>query len=195
MAGNKIPVDVIGQLRREELGRLESTPDIWKRLPRARTGEAVLTKELIETFNDLLMEGNTRDNAARVVGLSRKRLSNWLAQGAKDIADERMTLEAELTWTIDRGEGEQTRQLVRSAFRAAMHPASDGTLALKILERRVPEDWAPALPDMSDGGASFVGLQRSALAEEARRILLLAAKDVTKASEMAGEVVPPEEKK
>lgn len=167
------------KLRKEDLGKVESGGEIWKKLPRGSNGEATLTPELIQAFDDLLMEGNTRSNAACVVGLSKKTMTRWIRQGAADIDSGRSSLEAEFTWMVDRCEGEQRRQLARSAFRAAMSPGSDGTLALKILERRDPEEWAPALPEGADAAAQFAGMQKAALQNEAKRILALAAKDNT----------------
>lgn len=182
---------ILEKLRKEELGRIESGYDIYKRLDRSVVGEAILSDDLIKTFESLLMEGNTRTNAAKVVGLTRRTLSNWITKGQKDIEKETDTLYSRLVLTIDRCEGEQERQLVLSAMRAAMSPASDGTLALKILERRNPDHWAPALADTSNVPVQFADMGAQALQQEARRILTAAASKTS--SEVT--VVPEPEKK
>lgn len=188
--GPKTPINPDGvyeKLRKEELGRLESTDSIHKRLPRGRNGEAELNIELIATFESLMMEGNTRKNAARVVGLSQKTMARWLRKGAGDIEGGESSLEADFTWMVDRCEGEQERMLSRAAFRMAMGERADGTLAVKILERRNPDEWAPALPDTPDTAAQYAGMQAAALKVEVRRVL----KTIDKSEET---VVVPEAK-
>lgn len=165
------PDGVYEKLRKEELGRLESTASIWKRLPRGRNGEAELNFELIATFESLMMEGNTRKNAARVVGLSEKTMAKWIKKGAADIENGETSEEAEFTWMVHRCEGEQERMLSLAAFRQAMSEKADGTLAVKILERRNPDEWAPALPDTPDLAAQYVGMQAASMKAEVVRVL------------------------
>lgn len=177
------PDGVLQKLRKEELDRIESTASIHKRLERGPNGEVVLNKDLIATFESLMMEGNTRNNAARVVGLSRKTMAKWLRRGADNIQDGILSLEAEFTWMVDRCEGEQERILSRSAFRYATRETADGTLAVKILERRNPDEWAPALPEGVDAAAQIAGLTAATLKQEVTRVLKTAIK------EESGEVV------
>lgn len=176
---------ILEKLRKEEADRIEKGADIWRRLERGKNGETALSKDLIATFESLMMEGNTRTNAARVVGLARKTMAAWLRKGATDVEKGNLTLEAEFTWMVDRCEGEQERVLSRKAYRYAIADQADGTLALKILERRNVDDWAPALPEGQDVGAQFAGLATAALRQEARRVLSTAVK------EEVGEVVQP----
>lgn len=165
----------------------ETTASIHRRLKRGLNGEALLNQELIETFEALMMEGNTRTNAARVVGLSRKTMQEWCRKGAADVMAGKSTPEADFVWMVDRCEGDQLRTLTRAAFAMGTREGADGTLALKILERRDAEEWAPALPDSSDPAAMYSSMQKAALKEEAKRILKAATVEET--------VVEVEEKK
>ena len=177
---------VYEKLRKEELGRLEDGSSIYRRLARKSYGEAVLSKDLIHTWESLMMEGNTVKNAARVVGVSQKTTQKWLKQGVYDIENERPTLEAEFTWMVDRCQGEQERMLSRAAFRMAMSERADGTLAVKILERRNPDEWAPALPDTPDAAAQYQSMQAASLKAEVMRVL----KTVERVPETTVEALP-----
>lgn len=157
----------------------EATAAIHQRLKRGSNGEVLLTEALIEVFETLMLEGNTRTNAARVVGLSRKTMQEWCRKGAADVGSGKSSLEGAFVWMVDRSEGDQERTLARAAFGMATREGSDGTLALKILERRNADDWAPALPDASDPAAQYAGMQKAALKEEARRILKAAVVEET----------------
>lgn len=169
---------------------LESDASIYARLPRAPSGEALLSEELIAAYEQLMLEGNTRINSARICGVQRSTVARWLTKGRDDISKGKHSLYSKFVWTIDRCEGGQERRLVNAAMRAATHLLADGTLALKILERRAPEDWAPAIPEAADGTTQFVGMSATALKEEAKRVLLTAANE---AKELPVEVVPSTE--
>lgn len=158
---------------------------IYKKLQRGPNGEAMLDETFIECFEQLLKEGNTRNNASRICGVTRNAVAKWLKQGFTDIEANVESIEARFTWMVDRCEGGQERRLVQAAFKAALSPASDGTLALKILERRIPEAWAPALPDQGDPASTYSGATRQLLKEESMRVI----KQMAQSTEITGEVV------
>jgi len=158
---------------------------IYKKLKRAPNGEAILDEAFISCFEKLLTEGNTRNNASRICGVTRNTVAKWLKQGFQDIEAHVESIEAKFTWMVDRCEGGQERRLVQAAFKAALSPASDGTLALKILERRIPEAWAPALPDNGDPAAAYAGATKRALIDESKRVIA----QMAQSTEMTGEVV------
>jgi hypothetical protein len=156
---------------------LEQTrAEILAGVKRGKDGCAVLDLAFISAMEMLITEGNTRANAARVIGIQRTKLASWLSKGREDINSDVVSLYSLLVWAVDKCEGLQERILVKAAMKAATHPHSDGTLALKILERRNAEEWAPALPEIQDGTSAFSSMSRQALNEEAKRILAAASK-------------------
>ena len=170
---------------REELdGQIKPPPnkfatgkEIWDSLPRSPGGEATLSQELLSAIELLLTEGNTRENAARVVGVQSRTLNKWLKQGIRHIEMEEPSIYADLVWVCERCQGGLERALVQAAMRAISNPFSDGTLSLKILERRNVQEWAPALPAQEQGGTQYVGMSTIALRTEVRRVLEEAAKN------------------
>lgn len=178
---------------REERERLEREYEeqygdsvLYGKMARAKSGEAILNDTLIEAFQHLLLEGNTRSNAARVLGIQRATIAKWLVRGKTDIEAGDMTAYAKFTWMVDRCEGGQERKLVQAAMKVATAPTSDGTLALKILERRNPDAWAPAIPEASDPANVLAGANRQVLLEEAKRVLQKATQE---SNEIQGEVL------
>lgn len=170
----------------KEFEREHGDKAIYKKMKRAANGEALLDEVLIEEFEVLLKEGNTRHNASRVIGVMRTTVAKWLKKGYADIEVGVDSLEARFTWMVDRCEGGQERRLVQAAMKAAMNPVSDGTLALKILERRIPEAWAPAIPEAEDVAQRYSGATRQAMRDEAKRVLQAAASEK---DELTGDVV------
>ena len=155
----------------------QTGPEIWSALPRGPSGEATLSPEFLSAMEMLLTEGNTRDNAARVMGVRPRTLADWLKQGVRHIEMEESSLYADLVWVCERCQGGLERALVQAAMRAVNNPFSDGTLPLKILERRNVQEWAPALPAQEDTAGKYVGMSRVAIRTEVRRVLQEAAKN------------------
>lgn len=170
MAKAALPADIIPEY--------ETSADIWKRLARNPSGEALLSDALVAAFELLLLEGNTRSNCTRIVGLQRTTLQQWLEAGLDDVQNGRNTLAARLLWTIDRCEGEQERRLARAATRAALSPVTEGALALKLLERRNPDHWAPAIPAPDETDRRLHNASEQQLKEEARKVLKQATAEV-----------------
>lgn len=163
---------------------------LYDQMARNKSGEALLNDKLIAAFEHLLLEGNTRSNTARILGVQGKTVAAWIRKGQKDVELGEATPEAQFTWMVDRCEGGQERTLVRAAMKVALAPTSDGTLALKLLERRNPEAWAPAIPEQQDYGTAFKGASGQALRDEVKRVLKAATAD----TELEGEVVNPDPK-
>ncbi len=163
--------------------------DTYILIERDIVGSPKLSEPLIAALKDLIMSGNTRANSARVLGLSRATLSVWLKRGVEDVQALRPTLHAKLAMTVDVAEGEQERKLVGKIISAALDDVSDGSVALKIMERRNPEDWAPAVADLGGVDTQYVGMSRYALREEAKRVL---AAVVGETKKLPGEVVSNE---
>lgn len=161
------------------------TFELRGRIRREPSGEAVLDDDTIEACAYLLVEGNTRFNMTRILGISRKSLTRWIERGRRHIDDGLDTVYSRLVWRIDLAEGEQERRLVQAAFKAALAPKNEGVVALKILERRNPEDWALAvaapLPAQQIEAASSAALQ-----EEVKRVLETAKAPVPDAEVVEG---------
>ena len=167
-----------------------SAKALYNTLERNEVGSPKLNEDLVTAIEGLLMEGNTRTNCARVLGIHPGTLATWIKRGADDVLNERPSIHAKLALAVSVCEGEQERRLVHRAFQAALTPGSDGAMALKILERRNPDDWAPALPEMGSFESQYVGMSKVALKEEAKRVLTAA---VNESKEMQGEVVNTDE--
>lgn len=155
----------------------QSGEEIWKALPRGPGGEALLSPEFVDTMRMLLQEGNTRENAAKIMGVQSRTLKKWLETGVRHINMEESSLYADLVWTCERCQAGLERNLVQAAMRAIASPFADGTLALKILERRNVEEWAPASPAPDNSAGKYVGMSTSALRSEVKRVLQEAAKN------------------
>ena len=59
----------------------ESAKDMWERLPREASGEVQMGDTFIDAMETLILEGNTKENAARVVGLTSRTMAQWLTRG------------------------------------------------------------------------------------------------------------------
>jgi transposase-like protein len=141
---------------------------IRSRVPRGRSGDALLSAELTREMVRLIGEGQTLDNAARMCGLRRTTLSKWLRQGQLDVEDDKDTAEGRLAWAVDEALSIQEAVLVRSTMRGTR---TDAKLALEVLGRRRPADWAPATAEREDYRSSYARMSEGELRAEVHRLL------------------------
>ena len=141
-------------------------------LPRGPGGEALLSQKLIDALAALVREGMPIESAARVAGVVRKTLGDWIAKGATDVERGKHTLEAKLAWALDTSLGDQERGLVRLVMAGANRKGADGAqIALGVLAVRRPDHWAAATPAPADTRALYSAMTEQELRSEVTRLL------------------------
>ena len=139
--------------------------EIRLRLRRDEYGDPQLTGALTGALVDLIEDGCTLDNAARVCGLRRTLLEKWIEKGRQDVESTPPVVsdEATLARELDAALGDQEYLLSRAVMQQAGY---DPRLALETLSRRRPADWAPAQAEAPDLKKKFSALNsKEALAE------------------------------
>lgn len=103
--------------------------------PRKVGRPSMLTDETRNRLRLALLDLNTLEDAARFAGISSTTLHRWLATGRQQTRGEYRELWDEVQDALSAAK----RQLVRPVMKAAR---TDAKVALEVLARRFPKEWA-----------------------------------------------------